>query len=227
MASFVREVLSATGHLGEKDDLAAKIHRLSSRIDELKSGLGSKISSRYDDFNCSFVEVSTSVDQLESVICESEALENTVNHMVRPGLQEASKDVQEVLSQLGQLSETVQNANLIKNSYADMEKINEMIDRRRYVDAAGLLKNLEDRICFQTKTQDEATRKALAAIGTELRTAADSIHYALGKDWDQHVEIGSGNEKEETVNFKVDFRDTAGCISDDRIRQLVEGDERF
>ena len=36
MASFVHEVLSATGHLGEKEDLCAKALRLKGRVDELK-----------------------------------------------------------------------------------------------------------------------------------------------------------------------------------------------
>ena len=36
MASFVREILSATGHLGEKEDLCAKATRLKGRVDELK-----------------------------------------------------------------------------------------------------------------------------------------------------------------------------------------------
>ena len=38
MASFVREVLSATGHLGEKEDLCAKAARLKGRVNELKVG---------------------------------------------------------------------------------------------------------------------------------------------------------------------------------------------
>ena len=36
MASFVREILSATGHLGEKEDFCAKATRLKGRVDELK-----------------------------------------------------------------------------------------------------------------------------------------------------------------------------------------------
>ena len=36
MASFVREILSATGHLGEKEDLCAKASRLKGRVNELK-----------------------------------------------------------------------------------------------------------------------------------------------------------------------------------------------
>ena len=36
MASFVREILSATGHLGEKEDLCTKATRLKGRVNELK-----------------------------------------------------------------------------------------------------------------------------------------------------------------------------------------------
>ena len=40
MASFVREILSATGHLGEKEDFCAKATRLKGRVDELKVTFG-------------------------------------------------------------------------------------------------------------------------------------------------------------------------------------------
>ena len=46
MASFVREVLSATGHLNEKDDLALKALRLQGKIEDLKSGLCDVIAER-------------------------------------------------------------------------------------------------------------------------------------------------------------------------------------
>ena len=39
MASFVREILSATGHLGEKEDLCAKAIRLKGRVNELKASI--------------------------------------------------------------------------------------------------------------------------------------------------------------------------------------------
>ena len=39
MASFVREILSTTGHLGEKEDLCAKASRLKGRVNELKASI--------------------------------------------------------------------------------------------------------------------------------------------------------------------------------------------
>ena len=79
MASFVREVLTASGRLGEKEDFGGKASRLKLRVDDLKSNLRERIESRYEDFAASFNDVSIAVVQLENVIHEVEALENSVN----------------------------------------------------------------------------------------------------------------------------------------------------
>ena len=64
MASFVREVLSATGKLGEKEDFNAKASRLKSRVDNLIFCMRQKIESRYEEFSASIVEVSSVTAQL-------------------------------------------------------------------------------------------------------------------------------------------------------------------
>ena len=47
MASFVQEVLLASGKLNEKEDFNAKACRLKNKVDDLKSSLKEKIESRY------------------------------------------------------------------------------------------------------------------------------------------------------------------------------------
>ena len=56
MASFVREVLSATGTLGDKQDFPEKIVKIKKKLHDLKSQLESHIDSRYCDFStrCEF-----------------------------------------------------------------------------------------------------------------------------------------------------------------------------
>ena len=48
MASFVQEVLLASGKLNEKEDFNAKACRLKNKVDDLKSSLREKIESRYE-----------------------------------------------------------------------------------------------------------------------------------------------------------------------------------
>ena len=62
MASFVREVLSATGTLGDKQDFPEKIVKIKKKLHDLKTQLEAHISSRYCDFStrfgcCAFVEL--------------------------------------------------------------------------------------------------------------------------------------------------------------------------
>ena len=50
MASFVREVLSATGTLGDKEDFPGKILKIQKKLHDLKSSLQTHIDSRYADY---------------------------------------------------------------------------------------------------------------------------------------------------------------------------------
>ena len=75
---------------------------------------------------------------------EAEALENAIHHHIRPGLNEASKEANETVRQMRELSFSVQSANRIKKMYDDMEKINECLDSRQYMEASSLLKDLEE-----------------------------------------------------------------------------------
>jgi len=232
MASFVREVLSATGHLNEKDDLALKALRLHGRIEELKSGLCDVIAERYDDLGGSFADSSATLAQLEAVFKEADSHKNAVNHIVRPGIQEASKELNDIIDHLSQLSESVQNAKVIKNAYLDMERINEKIDQRKYLDAAALLQKLDNLICLETKCPDDPVmRKSLANIGKELTTARDAIHFALGKDWDNHVDISvmdGDQDSGDVIALKIDFHGSGGgqgLARGERVRQLVKAME--
>ena len=54
MASFVREVLSATGTLGDKQDFPEKIVKIKKKLHDLKAQLEAHIDSRYSDFSTRF-----------------------------------------------------------------------------------------------------------------------------------------------------------------------------
>ena len=222
MASFVQEVLSATGHLNEKDDLGSKAARLNSRVNELKAGLSDKIAQRFEDFDATFTETSASLEQLESVFKEYELQKNSINHVIRPGLQEASKEAQDILDQLSQLSESVQNANLIKSAYMEMEKINEMIDQRKYLDAAALLNKLDNKICLETRTQDPATQKLSPASARSW----EPPEIRFTSRW---AKIGTNTSKSTSRMIKMSpwrliFK-TSGFTKAERVTQIVKAME--
>ena len=139
MASFVREVLTASGRLGEKEDFGGKASRLKLRVDDLKSNLRERIESRYDDFTASFNDVSIAVVQLENVIHEVEVLENSVNTHLKPNLAEAGREATEVSRQLKELSHSVQMANLTRKLFEDIETANEHLEAKKYLEASALL----------------------------------------------------------------------------------------
>ena len=139
MASFVREVLTASGRLGEKEDFGGKASRLKLRVDDLKSNLRERIESRYEDFAASFNDVSIAVVQLENVIHEVEALENSVNTHLKPNLADAGREATEVSRQLKELSHSVQMANLTRKLFEDIEAANDHLEAKRYLEASSLL----------------------------------------------------------------------------------------
>ena len=84
-----------------------------------------------------------------------------------------------------ELSLSVQSANRIKKAYDDMEKINELVDQRRYMEASTLLKNLENAVGCVSKTNDNSneydgdTKRALKSVRSELWVGVDSADIQL------------------------------------------------
>ena len=115
MASFVREVLSATKQLREKEDFAGKALRLKRRVDDLKSNLRQNIEARYVEFSASYVEVSTAVGQFEDVLKEIETLEHSISTHFKHGMSE--NETSEIVRQMKDLRQSVLVGNLARNAF--------------------------------------------------------------------------------------------------------------
>ena len=156
---------------------------------------------------------------------EAESLETAIKIHIRPGLQEANKEAMETVRQMKELSLSVQSANRIKKAYDDMEKINEMVDQRRYMEASTLLKNLENTVLHSSTTSDCVnendidTKRALKSVKTELIAAAEKVQYYLGKDWDEHVQICANEKNEKEITIMIDLSNSSGTK---RSSQIVE-----
>ena len=202
------------------------VTRILPSLFNLQAGLGCRIESRYENFSASVAEVSSAVSQLESVVKEAEALENAIHIHIRPGLQEASKDANETVRQMKELSLSVQSANKIKKAYSDMEKINELVDQRRYMEASSLLKKLEEfvgsesNINENTNEQDGDTKRAIKSVRSELISAAEKVHYYLGRDWDEHVQINTSDTNDRVIKITIDLFSFGNGGS--RTTQIVE-----
>ena len=83
MASFVREILSAAGTLGEKEDFAAKTTKIQKKLNDLKSQLSVHITNRYGNFSTTLSNTTNLTTQMERLAGEVEALDATINKHFR------------------------------------------------------------------------------------------------------------------------------------------------
>ena len=222
MASFVREVLSATGRLGEKENFSGKASRLQNRVDDLKSNLRERIEARYEDFSGSFAEVSTAVLQLEDVIKEVESLEHSISTHLKPNLNDANREAFEISRQLRDLSHSVQIANLTKSAYEALEEASELLYAKKYSEAASRLQCVSDIITKIDVKDDEDTKRSIEAIKKEYGTLQDKTSYILGKDWDENVQVvpkfsQDNDEILESATLKFGY-----LPGDGSLRQLVQ-----
>jgi hypothetical protein len=108
MASFVREVLSAAGTLGEKEDLAGKMVKIRKKLLDLKSQLQSHIEARYGSFSSSLAATSLIASQLERLREEVQQLETTIGKHYKTELVGCNQELHELNSALQELTLTLQ-----------------------------------------------------------------------------------------------------------------------
>ncbi len=108
MTSFVREILSASGKLGDKEDSATKAVRLQKKLEEMKAELRREAEERYVHFLMDRGETVATVERMEAAAEEAEQLRRTVDKHLRPEVAAATRDMQEVVKQMQELSATVE-----------------------------------------------------------------------------------------------------------------------
>ena len=89
--------------------------------------------SRYEDFSASFVEVSTSVNQLEDVLKDIDALEHSINTHIKAGLIEIGRD-SSISRQLEELTQSVRLAKLTKMAFENVEEAAILMEKKQYLE---------------------------------------------------------------------------------------------
>ena len=108
MASFVREVLSAAGTLGDKEDLAAKMAKIRKKLLELKTQLQAHIAARYGAFSGSLATTSLVASQLERLREELHQLDTTIAKHYKTELIGCNQELSDLSSSLQELKLTLQ-----------------------------------------------------------------------------------------------------------------------
>ena len=82
-----------------------------------------------------------------------------------------------------------------------MEEANDLIDEKRFFDAAKNLKRvdamLQEAADADLNNVDEDQKRAFAAARSEFATADEKVQYALGKEWDSRFTIEETRNAEE------------------------------
>ena len=131
MTSFVREILSASGKLGDKEDLHGKTERIRKRLQDLKTGtcpishfqspilisfffkfifpgMRVEVESQYADYVSSFSEMSKLSHDLESAVAEVEALNVSFKTHLAPAVADQGRETRELVAKLHELTASVQ-----------------------------------------------------------------------------------------------------------------------
>ena len=114
MASFIREVLSATGTLGENLNFPSKIGKIQKKLEDLKSSLLVHIDTK---FSLNIGNVNALTENLKDLSDEIETLQNSINNHLKTQLGESNKELLELTNEIQELSLTLQVVNNIKVCY--------------------------------------------------------------------------------------------------------------
>ena len=123
--------------------------------------------------------------------------------------------------QLRELSHSVQIANLVKRAYEDLESANELIETKKYLEAAEVLGNIQKILQRKPmKDDDEDAKRSLVVIKKEYLSLKQKSSYVLGKDWDEHVKVtpkfsDTKEEKLESVALEI-------LIDESKLEPLVQ-----
>ena len=136
MASFIREVLSATGTLGENLNFPSKIGKIQKKLEDLKSSLLVHIDTKYTKFSSNIGNVNALTENLKDLSDEIETLQNSINNHLKTQLGESNKELLELTNEIQELSLTLQVVNNIKVCYDAIEDGHELMSEGKWLAAS-------------------------------------------------------------------------------------------
>lgn len=210
MSSFVREILSASGKLGDKEDFMGKALRLEKRMDDLKTGLRVQMEGHYVEFVASFSETQAHLRQMDEAVAEVEALSQSLKAHLKPELAEQTQETRELWLKLQELAASVQVANRVRQAYTDLEQAKEFVEEKSFFQAASTLEAVHSNINDETvdlSECDENQLKAFEAAKVEYILVMELLQYELGKNWDSQIgfvtEFEDGEDEESLTSARL------------------------
>jgi len=218
MASFVREVLSATGTLGEKEDFPGKIIKLQKKLHDLKTSLMVHIDNKYSNFSSNLNDAANVTNQMEELNVEIETLNNDINNHLKTQLGETNKELIELENEIQELHLTLQVVNKIKICYEAIEDGNELVTEGKWLSASKRFSTGLEFVKNNSCDLVEENIKILPAVKLELIRLQQRLADTLCRQWKENVLISADGEGGGILQVKfVQGQDTENVL-----RELVE-----
>jgi len=223
MASFVREVLSATGTLGDKENFPGKIVKIQKKLHDLKSTLQNHIHSKYTKFATNLNDASSITAQMEDLHQEIETINNNINNHLKPDVGNSNQELIQLTEQIHELNLTLQTVNKIKMCYEAIEEGNEMVRDRKWLAASESLSKGLELIRRPTTDlgEDENQVKVLPALKQEMVRQQQKLLVELSREWKQNI-IFTSNELENKLDIKLELEQAGQLLQALNLSELLE-----
>uniref|UniRef100_A0A4W5LYZ9 Centromere/kinetochore protein zw10 homolog n=1 Tax=Hucho hucho TaxID=62062 RepID=A0A4W5LYZ9_9TELE len=181
MASFVTEVLASSGKL-EKEDLAAKISKLSRKVEETKEEVCDMINKRYNEFLPSMQGAELLMGQAEEVSKEIDVLKSRIETEVQQNLHTAVTEYAKLKQQLERNTTVIAMLRHLEEFHIAMEEFHKALLEKKYVIAAKQLEKARHS-ADSLKAWKGSELPMLRALGSELTVQRENLIYHLGDEW--------------------------------------------
>uniref|UniRef100_A0A3Q3XAX4 Centromere/kinetochore protein zw10 homolog n=1 Tax=Mola mola TaxID=94237 RepID=A0A3Q3XAX4_MOLML len=181
MASFVTEVLATSGKL-EKEDLSAKISKMSRKVEDTKEELCNMINKRYVDFLPSLHGSKELMVQVDEVSKEMDVLKNCIENEMQQNIHVAVNEYAKLKQQLEKNTIIIQMLGHLKEFHDAMEEFNKALPVKMYLDAANQLERARASV-DSLKAWKISQLPLLTTLSSELTVQRENLIYHLGEEW--------------------------------------------
>ena len=209
MASFVREVLSATGTLGEIGNFPGKIGKIQKKLADLKSALLVHIDSKYTKFSTNLSDANSLTNQMQDLSLEIETLNNSINNHLKTQLGDSNKELLQLTNEIQELSLTLQVVNKIKSCYDAIEDGHEFVSEGKWLAASKTFAKSLNFVKNNNCDLEEENVKILPAIKIEMIRQQQKLLETVCRQWKENVVVTKDSGKHSImIKFVGDKEDT-------------------
>lgn len=198
MASFVREILSAAGTLGEKEDFAAKTTKIQKKLNDLKSQLSVHVQNRYGNYSITLSNTTNITSQMERLSSEIDSLDSTINKHFRAELMDRNKELVDLNDAMQELHLTLQIVTKIKICYDLLEESNDSVSSGRWFTAASSLQSVFSILRNQCSAVDETDIRLFPAIKKDIVLKKHKLSLNLKEKWNSSVTVAVKEDKKKS-----------------------------